>query len=576
LSEKLGIDEDEVARLRAEKTTSLITSLELQEEKRIEHEAAVPSEALEHRIDPEVVHELAVEVAGQEGLGTSELTDFVEALYQSIESREKESVHYAEMYDVGELLVTDRLRDLAGEIRGNREDIERELNARLGLDADPEYELRVAVTDDRLYYWHVSTSPDRWLNVLAGETFYFHSKEDKYELLDDLQAHLHVRGGPQHAEHYLNDIVNQLGREEGLSENRVRRYGTPYYIDGEALHLIGDVLGQDLEDLKPRLSHLGMKEAGRVSDLQFPEIHVFRMRFVATIESDGHLSLEYALSYYEKEVERRRIVVEQMKELGEFNAREDQEDGKRVSFPRPLSKIAEYFGIPIGSKAIHNKGLDESVINAPLEVKVEYPREMVGEDGCFSNGQFSIVRHNVLHPGDRTEAYRERFGIEPLATQKHIEFVCRWGKDQKKALNYKEGEVVRLKLSELVQLEKSEDIGKATTAKELLQLIDENPNGLLGDEKDHILEPLGIEMTLTCKGLFYYRGSGRLSVGYTATTKTVENAIRWSLIAPPNHPRKMRAVVKFVEARMKYVNRLRNQIVDDGLNIHPVWEEYGI
>ncbi|UCH05009.1 MAG: hypothetical protein JSW05_02295, partial [Candidatus Thorarchaeota archaeon] len=236
----------------------------------------------------------------------------------------------------------------------------------------------------------------------------------------------------------------------------------------------------------------------------------------------------------------------------------------------------ENFGIPVGSKAIHNKGLDESVINAPLEVKVEYPREVVGEDGCFSGGHFSITRHNVLHPGDRTEAYRERFGIEPLATQKHIEFVCDRGKDQKATLNYKKGEVVRLKLSELEQLEKSEDVGKAMTAKELLRLINENPNGLLNDEIDNILDPLGIRMTLTCKGLYYYRPSGRLSIGYTAATKTVEDVIRWSLIAPPNHPRKMSAVVKFVEARMKYVDRLRNQIVDDGLNIHPVWEEYGI
>jgi len=280
LSEKLGIDEDQVARLRAEKTTTLISSLELQEEKRIEHERLVSDEALEHRIDPGVVHELAIEIVEQEGLETSELTDFVEALYQSIESREKESVHYAELYDTGESLVTDRLRDLAGEIRANREDIERELNVRLGLDSDPEYELRIAVTDDRLYYWHVSTSPDRWLNVLAGEAFYFQGKEDKYELLDDLQKHLHVRGGPQQAEYYLNDVLNQFNRAEGVPINRVRRYGEPYYLDGEALHFIADTLGQGLEDLKPRLSHLGMKEAGQVTDLRFPDIHVFRMKKV--------------------------------------------------------------------------------------------------------------------------------------------------------------------------------------------------------------------------------------------------------------------------------------------------------
>ncbi|MFQ5831270.1 MAG: hypothetical protein ACE5H4_01020, partial [Candidatus Thorarchaeota archaeon] len=381
LSERLEIGEDEVDRLRAERTTTLISSLELQEEKRIEHEASVPSEALGHRIDPGTVRELACEILEAEELGTSELTDFVETLYQSIRGREKESVHYAELYDTRESLVSDRFRDLAGEIRASREDIEKELNVRLGLDMDPESELRIAVTDDRLYYWHVSTSPDRWLNVLAGEMFYLRSKEDKYELLDDLQQHLHVRGGPQHAEYYLNDILSQLGREEGLPINRVRRYGTPYYLDGEALHLIGNVLGLDLEQLKPRLSHLGMKEAGRVSNLQFPEVRRFRMRFVAIAESDCHLDSDGRLSYYEKNVERRRIAVDFFKEFGDFEVKQDQEGGKRTQLPKIYGTLAGCWDIPEGDKAIHNRGLNQSVINESPQVKIHYPREMVPEDG---------------------------------------------------------------------------------------------------------------------------------------------------------------------------------------------------
>jgi len=182
----------------------------------------------------------------------------------------------------------------------------------------------------------------------------------------------------------------------------------------------------------------------------------------------------------------------------------------------------------------------------------------------------------VLHAGGKTETYRTRFCIEPIANQNHIAFVNDNGEELDEHLTYKKGEVVYLSLSELERLEKSEEVGKAQIAKDLLRIIKENPNRLLHDERNHILRPLGIKTELQCKGLFHYRPSGRLSIGYTATTETVRDALRWSLISPPNHSRKMSAVVKFVEARPNAVDEVRKQIVADGLGIHPVWEEYGI
>ena len=71
--------------------------------------------------------------------------------------------------------------------------IETELNRRMEYDVDYYREIRVAVTDNRLYYWHVDNSPDRWLNVLADQKFYI-AKEDKLRLIDETIKHLHVRG----------------------------------------------------------------------------------------------------------------------------------------------------------------------------------------------------------------------------------------------------------------------------------------------------------------------------------------------------------------------------------------------
>jgi hypothetical protein len=60
-----------------------------------------------------------------------------------------------------------------------------------------------------------------------------------------------------------------------------------------------------------------------------------------------------------------------------------------------------------------------------------------------------------------------------------------------------------------------------------------------------------------------------------ASTTEVADTIRWALIAPPNHPRKMAKVVKFIRKHQEIVNRVRQEISDDGLSMDSIWEEDG-
>ena len=99
------------------------TQIELQEENRVRHESSVPSEALEHRIDPERVGDALSEIRKAGELSPKELTDAVEKLYSTVENPQLGSVHYAELYDTKENLEADWRRDLAKEIRANREEI---------------------------------------------------------------------------------------------------------------------------------------------------------------------------------------------------------------------------------------------------------------------------------------------------------------------------------------------------------------------------------------------------------------------------------------------------------------------
>jgi len=399
-----------------------------------------------------------------------------------------------------------------------------------------------------------------------------------YAELYDTKENLETdwRRGNEVAQRNLSDLMNQLSHLEKIPANRVCRYRKPPYLDGETLHFIGDSTGQSLEDLKSRFSHIGMKEGGRVYNLQFPDIHVYRTVFVAVMGSDGHHALDGWVTYYEKDPERRKLAIDEFQRFGDIDIRMNPKRPADVPLPKVLSSMARHWGIPRGDKAIHNKGLIESVIKEPLEVKVTYLPPVIAEDGCFSGGRFTITRANVLHAGKKAERYREMFGIEPLVTQEHIDFVCEHGNDQDATLNYQEGETVRLCVKTMEELEESEDANVSRLAKDLLRIIWENPNRLLKDEANEMMAPLGIRMTREPRHVAYYRDSGRLSLNSYASSKEIADTTRWALIAPPSHPRKMAEVVKFVRKYQDIVNRVRQEISDDGLSVDSIWEEDGL
>ncbi|MHA1935925.1 MAG: hypothetical protein ACW97A_11630, partial [Candidatus Thorarchaeota archaeon] len=207
---------------------------------------------------------------------------------------------------------------------------------------------------------------------------------------------------------------------------------------------------------------------------------------------------------------------------------------------------------------------------------VHYPSEVVSEDGCVTGVKVTIRRANVLHAGKKAQHYHERFGIEPLVNQEHIDFVREFGTNRKASLNYNEGEVKKLRISELNDLVESDNNRTSNLAKDLISIIESNPNRLLEDEVNQILRPLGIEMNMHPEHLVYYENSERLSVSFRARTKSVYDSIRWMLIAPPNHPEKMEKAVTLVINRPDATKKVIEQITEDGLEAHPVWKEHGL
>ncbi|MGY5880648.1 MAG: hypothetical protein RTV31_10375 [Candidatus Thorarchaeota archaeon] len=573
IAEREELNEEVVESWREGVRPKPVESIEIHEEKRLEHEREVSKEALEHRIAPEEVHEVTKDALERENLSVKELSDIVYDIHQRIDTPKMNTVHYAELYDTGKSLTEDRLREISGDIYRNRETIQAELNKRLGFNEVPDHEVRIAVTDSRLYYWHINTSPDEWVNVLEDQKFYM-SKEDKAQLIDGMRNHLHIRGGGQTSEYYLNDLMGQMSGLEDPAANRIRKYDSVYSFDGEVMHMVGDLQGKSLEDFSDVITHMGTKEAARVSNLHFPELGKFRMRFVGIAESDAHLDVNGHLSYYEKNEERMKIAIEFYQEFGDFVVKMHPTDKKRLDLPRLYGAMAEKWGIPRGDKAIHNGGLHDTVKHARLEDKPYYPREMVPEDGSVSGTVVSVTRHNVLHAGKKMEEYREKFGIEPVVTQEHIQFVIDEGTPQKEQLCYKEGDVIKLNLSKIQEIADDEKHTSSKIANDMLEIVYENKHQLLRDEADNIMKSLGIEMRVRESFVQYYRGSRRLALASHGATRGKDDAIRWVLIAPPNHPSKMKAAIELITGDEKRSWRIAGQIKNDGLSVDPLWEEY--
>jgi hypothetical protein len=220
---------------------------------------------------------------------------------------------------------------------------------------------------------------------------------------------------------------------------------------------------------------------------------------------------------------------------------------------------------------MHNRGLDECLIDEAPGVKIEYPREMIPQDGCFSCGHFSITRDNALHMGAKGPRYSQ-YGICSVISTDEVRFVEERGRPLPAGLKYGYGDRKELYISEIQRIMDSDTDPDAETAWRLYTAIYQNPNRLLKDEVEHIMGPLGIAMTMNPKTVIYYRKSGRLSVSWDARTSSKMDAVKWALIAPPNHPEKMSAVVKFVTENKESVEKAKEEIRQMGQKIHAAWE----
>jgi hypothetical protein len=72
--------------------------------------------------------------------------------------------------------------------------------------------------------------------------------------------------------------------------------------------------------------------------------------------------------------------------------------------------------------------------------------------------------------------------------------------------------------------------------------------------------------------VLYYKNSERLALRNIAVTASIDDALRWVLVAPPNHPLKMASARNMVVRDLDRARRIATEIKQDGLQVHSSWK----
>lgn len=219
---------------------------------------------------------------------------------------------------------------------------------------------------------------------------------------------------------------------------------------------------------------------------------------------------------------------------------------------------------PSGDRTLLNYGLPKETENWSKESIIAYLQDMISQEGHIAEGKIRWERSNALNPGQKSDGY----DLQPQLTQPEIELLVNKGHhypgdyDGEKTLRW----------NRIKELTHHENPKIAETAKEFCNVINENRNRLMDDEKK-IANRLGIHLEVNPEEMAIYR-SGRISVKWEARTNDTKSMIRWALVCSPNHPEKEVALNKWLAKRDdEEVQQVISDLQNEGVNVSNNWRE---
>jgi hypothetical protein len=357
----------------------------------------------------------------------------------------------------------------------------------------------------------------------------------------------------------MSDYTGRINPKTG--ENSDLKPNLPY-LNGESLHFLLDSVGMTLKDIKHQISKVSGtgQVSGCIANPKFPEVDNLRAMMGAIMNSDGSIS-DGGASYYERDRRRLERVEHHFRKFGDVDIwrADDATRATQLRFPKVMADVFRFWGFLQGDKSRDNRGLPKEIRLGSFEVCRNYTEQLFPEDGNFANTTASWSRT-----------------IELADNQREVrEFLLKYGRRKVTQVQGDQRNYVTHSLSwgRIDQMMKDSRTSYSSGARVLYDKVLGNPCRLIEDEKQ-VVERLGVGIVLRPAQIKHSLKSDRVSVEWTARVASVKDLIRLALLAPPDHPRKLDSVVRWMAGRPRKVAQIMDDLKHEGLAARPEWDAF--
>jgi len=473
LARQLGISSSRLSEYKNKNSyPKLIKILSLHESARRAHESSYTPEALEHRIEPELIFEKLSHVRDLEHDLFQDIATSLKEVYENTDSPSQ--VRWIDLRPyapVGQ----DWCMRVYHLVEKFQDILEYAMNKQLGLE---DQRFRFGAIDSKLFFRLQETSESNLMNLYRDEMFHFHDSKTREKLISKAKEQLGLKGdiNLSRLAHQMTDYSKALTLQ-GM--NTDLHYSSSY-LKGSTLSLLLDACDMKIQDIQSEISFIGRSDRHGVRNPRFSddplEIDKAFARLFGGGLSDGHIDQFRVFCYCDAVRERADIFKGHFAFFGDVDYTEkvDENGTIDIRYPSVIGRMLEKRGFTVGDKTVQNNGVPEFILNGDIEVVVEYLRQLWAEDGHFISGNGHRTRFGWTRSVSLLDPQKDvKYGIDCGITEEMIQFIHDHG-DYREPFSKTSSSKYVLSGGTLRKLERSDDIAVAMMAKSFSALLDRN------------------------------------------------------------------------------------------------------
>ena len=545
-------------------------TLLLHEDLRLIYEGKLPPLAFENRIEPESVFRELHQYKDLETPDIDTLAASIRTIYEKTDI--SSNVRWLDLHRYAPT-GQEWFKGVANFCENNCSEIEQALNQQLGFDKHSPQRLRLGVISSRVYLRLENIRETDWMQLYNDEMFHFQGQETVDVLLSMAKERLDIKG-----EISLSRLVHQVAdydrtiTKQGMNTDL---HSQASYLKGSTLSLLLDSCDLTIQDIQDEIFAIGRFDRRLIRNPEFSddalEINLAFARLFGAGLSDGHIDQFRVFCYCEADVDRIRIFKKHVEFFGEVDYTEtiDEKGTHDLRYSSVLGRMLENRGFTVGDKTVQNRGIPDFILNGPIEVQIEYLKQLWPEDGDFariteSHYSFRWTRAVALIDPEKDLKY----GIERSSEQEIVSIIQKYGTYTEKNSFPNRESYPRyiLTSADLSEFAKCKDTTVSGPTSWLYSLIESNKPLLMRHEQA-LLDSFGVDTRDAFEDITYYVGTGRVSALFRAATKSLDDAMIVALIAPPDDKRKRMKVIKWVLSDSARYQRIRDEVLAKGFQI---------